>query len=203
MSILLADNSRYEEETFEGLDFSDLAIEESTFVDCAFARCQFVNSVLSHCRFIDVVFQQCNLTAVKIQGSTFSECRVEGSKVNGIDWTAADWSAPAVHVPVTFFKSDLSLSTFLELSLPEIEMHECIVRDVDFRKANLASASFTGSDLSESLFQSTNLKGADFREARNYQIDPLDNTITGAKFSLPEALALLYALDIEIDDMSG
>ncbi len=91
----------------------------------------------------------------------------------------------------------------MALSLPKMRIEECIIRDVDFREADMTSASFTGSDLTESLFGSTTLKNADFRGARNYQIDPLRNTITGAKFSLPEALSLLYALEIEIDDISG
>ena len=57
---------------------------------------------------------------------------------------------------------------------------------------------FFWTDLSESLFGETDLTGADFREVRNYRIDPRRNTLAGARFSLPEALALLYALDIEI-----
>ena len=39
---------------------------------------------------------------------------------------------------------------------------------------------------------------ADLSAARNCQISPTQNTVTKAKFSLPEALALLYSMDIEL-----
>jgi uncharacterized protein YjbI with pentapeptide repeats len=71
---------------------------------------------------------------------------------------------------------------------------------VDFREANLSCADFSFTDLKDSLFQSTNLNGADFRHAKNYHIDPSKNDIRKGKFSLPEAMALLHSMDIEIID---
>ncbi len=42
--------------------------------------------------------------------------------------------------------------------------------------------------------------GADFRGARNYAIAADLNTLKQAKFSLPEAVALLHGLDIILED---
>ncbi len=70
-------------------------------------------------------------------------------------------------------------------------------RDVDFREADLRGARVTGTDLLDSLFGRTNLAQADFREVRNYRITLGECTLTGARFALPEALSLLYALDID------
>lgn len=41
---------------------------------------------------------------------------------------------------------------------------------------------------------------ANFIGARNYAIDPTQNTLKKAKFSLPEAMSLLRSLDIELID---
>ncbi|HKJ68262.1 MAG TPA: pentapeptide repeat-containing protein [bacterium] len=202
MSPGLEHSARYDGETFEGVDFSGKILESSTFTDCTFIRCQFMDATLSHCRLINVVFDHCNLSVLHVPGSTFSGCEINHSKATGIDWTAADWSAPAIRKPLSFLESDLSHSTFLGIKLPDIDIIQSTLRDVDFREAVLTRVSMTGSDLMESLFGKTNLTEADFRGARNYQIDPLQNTITGAKFALPEALSLLYALDIEIDDIN-
>jgi uncharacterized protein YjbI with pentapeptide repeats len=68
--------------------------------------------------------------------------------------------------------------------------------NVDFREADLSGASFGATDLSESLFSSTDLSEADLSRARNYSIAPGRNVLTQARFSLPEAMALLYGLDI-------
>jgi uncharacterized protein YjbI with pentapeptide repeats len=72
--------------------------------------------------------------------------------------------------------------------------------DVDFREVDLFQADFAGTDLSESLFSNTNLTEADLSRARNYRIDPGQNVLTQAKFSLPEAMSLLYSLDIVLTE---
>ncbi len=68
--------------------------------------------------------------------------------------------------------------------------------DVDFRETDLAQANFKGTDLADSLFVATDLTEADLSQARNYRIDPSQNIVKKAKFSLPEAMSLLYGLDI-------
>ena len=70
--------------------------------------------------------------------------------------------------------------------------------DVDFREADLSKADFSGTDLTGAQFGRTNLTGANLESARNYRIVPAENTLKGARFSLPEAMSLLSGLDIEI-----
>ncbi len=64
--------------------------------------------------------------------------------------------------------------------------------------ASLPGSDFSGTDLAGSLFNATDLSGADLSAARNYAISPAANRLKGAKFSLPEAMALLYCLDIKV-----
>jgi uncharacterized protein YjbI with pentapeptide repeats len=94
----------------------------------------------------------------------------------------------------------LDHSTFLGLKLPGIKITDCVVRGADFREADLTGAIFSGSDLQDSLFGATDLTMADLSRARNYLIHPVKNTLTGAKFSFPEALSLLHSLDIQLVD---
>jgi uncharacterized protein YjbI with pentapeptide repeats len=86
------------------------------------------------------------------------------------------------------------------LSLPGIQIEDCVAVDVDFREADLSQADFAGTDLSRSLFSNTNLTEADLSDARNYHIAPGQNVLTKAKFSLPEATSLLYNLDIDLTE---
>ena len=67
---------------------------------------------------------------------------------------------------------------------------------MDFREADLTNADFSGSDLGQSLFLNTNLSEADLSTARNYHIAPEHNVLKGARFSLPEAMSLLFNMDI-------
>jgi uncharacterized protein YjbI with pentapeptide repeats len=125
---------------------------------------------------------------------------MEGSKIIGVDWTHADWSSTKLADPIRFFKCDISHSTFIGLSLKKVQIKDCAAKDVDFREVDLTGAVFTGTDLSESLFNGTNLTKADLSRSRNYHIDPGQNILKRTKFSLPEALSLLYSLDIVLTE---
>ena len=52
----------------------------------------------------------------------------------------------------------------------------------------------------DSMFARTRLVAANLTGAQNYRIDILNNDIKRARFSLPEAVALLDSLDIELQD---
>jgi len=99
-----------------------------------------------------------------------------------------------------FYRCILNDSSFFELTLAELVMEECKAHDVDFRGTNLSQSTLKHSDLHQSLFGKTNLCGADFREALNYNIDIFDNELKGAKFSRFEAVRLLDSLGIDLED---
>ena len=73
------------------------------------------------------------------------------------------------------------------------------MKEVDFYEANLKKAYFNNSVLTQTIFNKANLTDADFRGARDYFINLRETNIKKAKFSMPEALALLYSLEIIID----
>jgi uncharacterized protein YjbI with pentapeptide repeats len=101
---------------------------------------------------------------------------------------------------VGFFRSAISHSTFIGLCLRGIQIIDCVAVDVDFRETDLSQADFAGTDLAQSLFSDTHLTEADLSRARNYHIDPAQNVLRQARFSLPEAMSLLYSMDIVLED---
>ena len=74
------------------------------------------------------------------------------------------------------------------------------MREVDLAQADLTDGFFRGCDFSGSRFLNTDLTRADFRGATNYGIGAQHNILKNTRFSLPEAMALLYGLDILLDD---
>ena len=70
---------------------------------------------------------------------------------------------------------------------------------MDFSDCNLTEADFAGTDLESARFSNCDLTLANFKEARNYYIDIQHNKVKKTKFSLPEALRLLDAFDIEVE----
>ena len=53
-------------------------------------------------------------------------------------------------------------------------------------------------DLQDASFEHTNLERANFATAINYSIDPDNNRVSGARFSMPAVLGLLGKYNIEI-----
>jgi len=192
----------YTDQVFKEVNLDRQHILASEFVDCRFVRCSCIEANFNNCRFVSCTFQGCDLSLVHLLGSTLSATHFRDCKLIGVDWTQIDWTAPSLGKPVGFINSTLNHATFIGLALPGIEIRDCTAIDVDFREADLSQVDFSGTDLSESLFANTNLTAADLSRAHNYQIAPQENTIKQAKFSLPEAMSLLYNLDIElIDDL--
>jgi uncharacterized protein YjbI with pentapeptide repeats len=92
------------------------------------------------------------------------------------------------------------MANFSGLDLRKTVMHECIAREIELAHANLADSDCRKTDFSGSRFFHTDLTKCDFREAVNYAIRAADNKLAKAKFSLPEATALLYGLDIVLEE---
>ena len=74
----------------------------------------------------------------------------------------------------------------------------CSLVETDFSQAQLIEADFSESDLRRAVFQQTNLEKANFNSAKDYSIDPENNNIKKAKFSVPGIFGLLEKYNIVI-----
>jgi len=177
-----------------------LTISDTEFEDCDFNDCDFSQATFSRCKFLNCTFNRCNLSLIKIPYSHFFEVAFIDSKLVGIDWTRASWSAFNLSPELSFKGCLLNDASFFGLSLNELILEECKLYEVDFREGDFANSTMTYCDFTNSLFMRTNLKQVDFTESENFNIDILQNTVTKAKFSRFAALALLEELDISLVD---
>jgi fluoroquinolone resistance protein len=200
LSHTLSDRTRYHDQRFRELDLAGRRLAGSEFHDCQFDACSFAECIFQGCRFVGCTFKECDLTLAQVPGSAFSASRFLESRVIGVDWTQADWSGVSLGQPIAFERCALSHSTFIGLNLPGLKATACVAADVDFREVDLSGADFSDSDLDQSLFANTNLSKADLRTARNYHIVPEQNVLRGARFALPEAMSLLYNMDIVLEE---
>jgi len=200
MDHLPGDTNEYYAKSFVGLKLSAITIAENEFEDCEFDQCDFSRSNLARCKFIDCRFTGCDLSLINIEASHFRGVEFVDCKVAGVNWTKAHWPRLVLAPPLHFRKCVIDDSSFFGLSLAEVVIEECKAREVDLREANFSGARFSYSDLTNSLFGRTSLRGADFTEATGYNIDIFNNDITNARFSRYEALRLLDSLSIDLVD---
>ncbi|OGR63107.1 MAG: hypothetical protein A2X31_13565 [Elusimicrobia bacterium GWB2_63_22] len=183
---------------FERLDLRDKAVTSREFHSCVFKGCDLTRASLVRSRFTDCRFESCNLSLAKLPGSSFSSVVFRSSKLAGVNWTEAAW--PRIKLPgqLSFEDCVLSDAVFLGLYLRGASFLNCLAKGADFREADLSGAALRGTDFSGALFGGTDLSGADLSLARNYAIRPDDNKLKNAVFSMPEAMALLYCMDIKL-----
>lgn len=170
------------------------------FEACTFSACDFSELTLTQCKFVECEFKACNFSLLKVQSSRFRSVVLEECKALGINWSSANWPRFRAPAQLKFHKCILNDSSFFGLSLEECVFDACKARDVDFREANLTDARCAFTDFRGALFGKTNLSGADFSDAIDYDIDIFDNKLKGAKFSRSEAVRLLTGLEIVLVD---
>ncbi|MDX1409075.1 MAG: pentapeptide repeat-containing protein, partial [Saprospiraceae bacterium] len=72
--------------------------------------------------------------------------------------------------------------------------------EVDFTEADLQGCSFTECNLDRALFFQSDLRGCDFRTARLLNIDPDQNRLRKARFTLAGTPGLLRKYDLDIEE---
>lgn len=185
----------YKEESFGKINFKEQKAESVEFYKCTFTSCIFNNSIFEDCVFEKCTFTGCDLSVVKFTGSSFIDVTFADCKMIGIDWTLVQ-----KHVSINFFKCLLNESSFYKMDLRSCKIEECTAHSVDFENANLSKTICCKTDFLNSKFNEADLSSADFRGALNYSINPNYTKIKKAKFSLPEAVSLLSAWNIIIED---
>lgn len=176
------------------------SVDGAEFDECVFDHCTFSGSTFKHGRFLSCRFVRCDLSNLTVTATRFRDARFESTKLIGVDWTRADAMAePHTNTSLSFTDCVLDLSNFVGLNLRAATFERCHAIETDFAEADLRDAVFRRTDLSGARFHNSNLERADFRDALNYTIDPRANKMRGARFNLPEAVALLRGLDVVVE----
>lgn len=195
-------DSAYQGEKFSAAKLDQTVIKSSEFNNCLFEECSFKESTFESCEFRDCTFSNCDLSLAKVPKSLFRNTRFKHSRLMGINWTLASWGKKEISSllkTIEFEDCMLSYSSFFGLELEAIHMVDCVAQEVDFSEANLSKTDLHGTDFLKAIFRNTDLSGANLVGAKNYFIDPTANKLKLAQFSLPEAMGLLYAMDIRLD----
>ncbi len=190
----------YNDRRFKQVSCLGEEIIAKEFNDCLFTNCTFRETSFKNCTFRDCRFAGTDLSLTQVQNCVFISTEFETCQMIGVNWTEANWNERGFLKTVSFTKCVIDYSTFFGLDLKDVSFVECRAKEVDFGEADLTQADCRQTDFLDSRFHHTNLTGADLRGAINYAIAPQSNTLKDTKFSLPEAMSLLYGLDIILEE---
>ncbi len=184
-----------EDKTYNKLNFLTAPLQKGEYENCIFNNCDFSNADLSEIIFSDCEFIDCNLSLTKTVNSAFRDTKFTACKILGLHFeTCNDFG-----LSFLFDSCLLSNSSFFEINIKKTVFKNCQLQEVDFTGCNLTGANFENCDLTGSIFNNSILERADFRTSTNYSINPENNRIRKAKFSLPDIVGLLDEYDIVIE----
>lgn len=180
------------DQTFEGISRDELSLAE--YENCLFKSCSFGNADLSNFTFVDCEFIACDLSSIRSKKTSFREVYFRDCKLMGIHFEDCNPYGLKCH----FESCTLDYSFFYQCPMKGSRFSNSRLIEVDFTETNLESVSFEGCNLSGSVFQFSHLEKANFVGAQGYIIDPSNNRMKGAKFSLEGLAGLLTTFGIDI-----
>ncbi|KAA3637023.1 MAG: pentapeptide repeat-containing protein [Bacteroidetes bacterium] len=188
-------NTFIDDQTFEGKDFTHEGLPVAKYENCEFINCNLANVDLSDIHFSECTFRGCDLSNTTLTETAFKTIRFKDCKMLGLSFDNCNDFLFAVD----FSNCQMNMCCFYQVNLKGTRFLNCKLSESDFAEADLSESTFEGSDLSDAIFDNTNLEKADFRNARGYSLNPEQNNIKKAKFSINGLPGLLAHFDIEIE----
>lgn len=189
------DSKYIDDQTFTNINFSKEALPISEYEYCSFLGCDFSNVVLTGQRFLECEFVDCNFSNATLADSSFQTVVFKNCKMLGLQFESCDQFGFAA----SFGSCQLDHSSFHRMKLNRTSFTDCLMEGVDFSLADLKGSKILDCNLLHAIFQDTILEKVDLRKSVNYIINPEQNRIKNAKFSLPDVIGLLDKYKILID----
>ena len=134
----------------------------------------------------------------KISGTSFRDVKFINCKLLGVHFEDSN----ILTMSVSFRDCIINLASFFKIKLKNTMFASSKITEADFTEADLTGSVFENCDLSRTIFNRSVLEKVDFRTSFNYSIDPEENRIRKAKFSLNGISGLLEKYDIFIENQN-
>ncbi len=174
---------------------SSSPLQKGEYEQCTFDNGNFPEHDFSGFRFINCVFINCNLSMILLNKTAFQDCIFRNCKMLGLRFDHCS----GLGLSFRFENCQLNHSSFYKCNIKKTHFENCQLLEVDFSQSDISNSIFDSCDLQRATFDKSNLEKSDFRKVYNFQIDPDQNRIKKAKFSMNGALGLLAKYDIIIE----
>ena len=91
------------------------------------------------------------------------------------------------------------MGNYAFFNLKKVSFKDSNLLEVEFTEADLSGVTFDNCNLQRAIFDQSKLEKTNFKSAFNFSINPSNNYIRKAKFSLQGLKGLLEQYDLEID----
>lgn len=185
----------HENKKFKNIDYFEKSVTDREFIECTFVNCNLSSTDFSRTDFLECKFENCNLSMIKLDEAVLNDVKFVDCKMYGIDFSIAN---EYIFI-VDFVRCNIDYSSFCRRKMPKTVFYDCSLKDVDFFESILTASKFFKCDFLRAQFFHTNLEKCDFGSSYDYSIDPAENKMKKAIFSLNEIMGLLGKYDIVIE----
>jgi len=192
--LFMFEKNEYSETTFSDLKCVGTDISGIEFLECTFKSSVFEKVTFRNCIFEQCVFESCALILPGIGHSTFDDVQFLECKIAGLNFGDLN----AFSVKLGFEKSKLLSCSFVGLDLKGTSFINSQIVDSVFRECNLQKSDFEGVLFRSTSFSRNDLTCTNFKDASGFFINPCENKLKGASFSLAGAMGLLNQFEINI-----
>jgi len=176
-------------------DFTEVPLVPGNYENCSFSHCNFSSSSLSGISFAECNFIHCNLSMVQLHNTALKDVKFKDCKLLGMHFEHCSPFLLKLH----FESCILDLCSFYKLKLAKTPFTHCSLKETDLTETDLSNVLFNDCDMQGAIFYNTILEKADLRTAYNYVLDPENNRLKKARFSLQGITGLLHKYDIFIE----
>ncbi len=183
-----------EDQTYTRITAADPVFSSRQFENCKFSNCDLSNANLSGILFIDCLFEDCNLSLANMSNTGLQNIRFKHSKLSGVDFSKSLDFLMQMH----FENCVLDNAVFFCKKNKKGNFKDCSMIETDLTEADLTDCKFDNCNLYRAFFSQTILTNADLSTSYNFIIDPDNNSIKKAKFSVHGLAGLLMKYDIKV-----
>jgi len=183
-----------EDQTFTKITAADPVLSNRQFESCKFISCDLANANLGGMLFIDCLFEDCNLSQANVANTGFQHIKFKQCKLNGLNFSKSlDFL-----MEMYFDNCVLDKAIFYQKKNKRTTFRDCSMIATDLTEADLSDCKFHNCNMDRAVFDQTILKNADLSTSYNFIIDPDNNDIKKAKFSVHGLPGLLVKFGIEV-----
>ncbi|MGM9510306.1 pentapeptide repeat-containing protein [Larkinella sp. GY13] len=164
------------------------------FEECTFQNLTLSKAILSHANLVNCRFENCTLDAAVLKDTKLNEVRFVQCKLIGVNFEHCNPFAFAVG----FQECNLDQTYFFNRNLKKTKFVTCGLKGASFINCELNGAVFKDCNLESAVFVNNTLTQVDFSTSYNLVLDPEQNKLKKAKFSLHSLPGLLTKYDLVI-----
>ena len=168
--------------------------QEQSFEQCTFKKLDLARMALTGSSFVDCRFEDCNLSGVGLKNAKLYDVNFIDCKLLQVDFGVCD----PFGFHVDFQRCQLDHTVFLNRKLKKATFVDCSIREAFFLKCDLTGTAFNNCNLELTRFEENNLTQADFATSYNLVLNPDENNLKKARFSLHSLPGLLTRYDLVV-----